>query len=61
MIIRPARVDDAEALTTLINAVIDTTTITFTNQRNSVQTVRDDLTARGPAFLVADLGGVAVG
>lgn len=61
MIIRPARVEDAEALTTLINAVIDTTTITFTNQRKSVQTVRDDIAARGPAFLVADHGGVAVG
>ncbi len=61
MIIRPARAGDAEALTVLINDVIDTTTITFTSQRKTVQIVRDDIAARGPAFLVVDSGGVAVG
>lgn len=61
MIIRPARPEDAEPLALILNDVIQNTTITFTTQRKSVQTVRDDIAARGPAFLVVERGGVAVG
>lgn len=32
MIIRPARVDDAEALTVILNDVIENTAITFTSE-----------------------------
>ncbi|WP_292293680.1 GNAT family N-acetyltransferase [Marivita sp.] len=61
MIIRTARPEDAEAVAMIVNEVIDTTTITFTTERKSVDMVRDDIAARGPAFLVADRGGFAVG
>lgn len=61
MIIRPARAEDAEALTTIINDVIDNTTITFTSERKTVDYVRDDIASKGPAFLVAEIDGVAAG
>jgi L-amino acid N-acyltransferase YncA len=61
MIIRPARADDAEALTVILNDVIANTTITFTSELKTVDYVRDDIAAKGPAFLVAETEGVAVG
>lgn len=61
MIIRPARADDAEALTVILNDVIANTTITFTSELKTVDYVRDDIAAKGPAFLVAETDGVAVG
>ena len=61
MIIRPARADDAEALTVILNDVIANTTITFTSELKTIDYVRDDIAAKGPAFLVAETDGVAVG
>jgi phosphinothricin acetyltransferase len=61
MIIRPARADDAEALTVILNDVIANTTITFTSELKTIDYVRDDIVAKGPAFLVAEKDGVAVG
>lgn len=61
MIIRPARADDAEALTVILNDVIENTTITFTSTPKTVDFVRDDIAARGPAFVVAEMNGRAVG
>lgn len=61
MIIRPARAEDAEALTVILNDVIDNTTITFTSQRKTVEDVQNDIAARGTAFLVAEIDGVAAG
>lgn len=61
MIIRPARSEDAEALTVILNDVIANTTITFTSDLKTVDYVRDDIAAKGPAFLVAEMDGVAVG
>lgn len=61
MIIRPARPEDAVAVRTILNDVIDTTTITFTTERKSLQTVQEDIAVRGPAFLVVEVDGVAAG
>ncbi len=61
MIIRPARAEDAEALTVILNDVIDNTTITFTSQRKTVEDVQNDIAARGTAFLVAEIDSVAAG
>lgn len=61
MIIRPARPEDAEAVMALVNDVIVNTTITFTTELKSLQTVQDDIAARGRAFLVVEVDGVAAG
>lgn len=61
MIIRPARPEDAEAVMALVNDVIANTTITFTNELKSLQTVQDDIAARGRAFLVVEVDGIAAG
>ncbi|WP_299792094.1 GNAT family N-acetyltransferase [uncultured Marivita sp.] len=61
MIIRPARPEDAEPLTVILNDVIDNTTITFTSERKNAQYLRDDIAARGAAFQVVELDGEAAG
>ncbi|WP_439522882.1 GNAT family N-acetyltransferase [Marivita sp.] len=61
MIIRPARAEDAEALTVILNDVIDNTTITFTSERKSVDYLREDIATRGVAFQVVEVDGVAAG
>ncbi|GGB95684.1 N-acetyltransferase [Marivita lacus] len=61
MIIRPARPEDAEAVMALVNDVIANTTITFTTELKSLQTVQDDIAARGRAFLVVEVDGIAAG
>lgn len=61
MIIRPARAEDAEALTVILNDVIDNTTITFTSERKSVDYLREDIATRGAAFQVVEVDGVAAG
>ncbi len=61
MIIRPARPEDAEAVMALVNDVIANTAITFTTELKSLQTVQDDIAARGRAFLVVEEDGVAAG
>lgn len=61
MIIRPARPEDAEAVMALVNDVIANTTITFTTELKSLQTVQDDIASRGRAFLVVEVDGVAAG
>jgi len=61
MIIRPARPEDAEAVMALVNDVIANTTITFTTELKSLETVQDDIAARGRAFLVVEMDGIAAG
>ncbi len=61
MIIRPARPEDAEAVMALVNDVIVNTTITFTTELKSLQTVQDDIASRGRAFLVVEVDGIAAG
>lgn len=61
MIIRPARPEDAEAVMALVNDVIVNTTITFTTELKSLQTVQDDIAARGRAFLVVEVDGIVAG
>lgn len=61
MIIRPARPEDAEAVLALVNDVIANTAITFTTELKSLQTVQDDIAARGRAFLVVEVDGIVAG
>jgi len=61
MIIRPARPGDAGVVMAILNYMIDTTSITFTTERKSLQAVQDDIAARGRAFLVVEVAGVAAG
>lgn len=61
MIIRPARPEDAEPLVTILNDVIDSTTITFTTERKTADLVRRDIAERGAAFQVVALDGEVAG
>jgi len=61
MIIRRARPEDAEPLTLILNDVIANTTITFTSDLKTVDYLRDEIAARGPAFQVVEVDGVAAG
>ncbi|WP_425098919.1 N-acetyltransferase family protein [Tropicibacter sp. S64] len=55
--IRTATSDDAVAIAALWNEAIDTTSITFTTERKTLEGLRKDIAQRGPLFLVADLDG----
>ncbi|WP_439124770.1 GNAT family N-acetyltransferase [Marivita sp.] len=61
MIIRRARPEDAEPLTLILNDVIANTTITFTSDLKTVDYLRDEIAARGAAFQVVEVDGVAAG
>lgn len=45
----------------MVNDLVDTTTVTFTNVRKSKDTIIDDILARGPAFQVAEQDGEVAG
>lgn len=55
MTIRPARVEDAQEIADITNAIIDDTLVTFTTDRRSVAQIASDIAERGPGFLVAEL------
>ena len=61
MIIRRARPEDAEPLTLILNDAIANTTITFTSDLKTVDYLRDEIAARGAAFQVVEVDGVAAG
>ena len=61
MNIRLARIEDASAVAAVSNTMIRDTLVTFTTDQRSVESVAVDIEARGPAFLVADIGGNVVG
>lgn len=54
MIIRPAQVLDAPAIADITNAIIRDTLITFTTDQRNVESITEDISGRGPAFLVAE-------
>ncbi|MEP5153869.1 N-acetyltransferase family protein [Planktotalea sp.] len=61
MIIRTAHTHDAEAICKIANPLIENTTVTFTTELKTVETVANDIAAREGAFLVAETGGVVLG
>ena len=61
MNIRPARIEDASAVAVILNTIIRDTLATFTTDLRSVESIAVEIQARGPAFLVADIGGNVVG
>ncbi|MEX0316833.1 MAG: N-acetyltransferase family protein [Ruegeria sp.] len=61
MTIRRAREEDADAIAAITNQVIRDTLITFTTDEREAGKISEDIAARGPAFLVAELDGQVVG
>ncbi|CAD0183644.1 N-acyltransferase YncA [Ruegeria sp. THAF57] len=61
MIIRKAKVTDADAVAKITNQIIRDTLVTFTIAERDVGSIASDIQARGPAFLVAELDGQVVG
>ena len=61
MKVRQAKVDDAPAVASIMNAIVRDTLFTFTTDQRSVESVAADIRTRGPAFLVAETGGDVVG
>lgn len=59
--VRPAEPRDAAQVCAIWNEVIATTAATFTTELKTVDGVTADIAARGRAFLVAEVGGEAVG
>ncbi|WP_171173839.1 GNAT family N-acetyltransferase [Ruegeria sp. HKCCD8929] len=61
MTIRRAREEDADAIAAITNQVIRDTLITFTTDEREAGKIAEDIAARGPAFLVAELDGQVAG
>ncbi|QBF32847.1 GNAT family N-acetyltransferase [Thalassococcus sp. S3] len=61
MIIRQGKAGDAPALCDITNDIIRNTLITFTDEERSMDAMTRNITARGQAFLVAEMEGKAVG
>lgn len=61
MILRPAEPRDAPQIAAIWNDVIDNTAATFTTERKTEVGLIADMTARGPAFLVACRGEAVLG
>ena len=61
MIIRQARVWDAEAIAAITNQIIRDTLITFTTTERSADNIAEDIRNRGRAYLVAEDAGLLQG
>lgn len=61
MSVRTARPEDAEALTDILNALITGTTVTFTTEVKTVETVQADIGKRGTAYKVVEIDGLVRG
>lgn len=61
MNVRLARVGDAAAIAEITNAFIRDTLVTFTTQERSADSIAEDIRARGPGYLVAELDGQVAG
>jgi phosphinothricin acetyltransferase len=63
-VIRPARVEDAAAIAEIWNRVIAETTVTFTTELKTAESIADDITTRlaaGRGYLVAEEDGKVSG
>ena len=61
IVIRPAEVGDAIAICGFWNPWIETTSITFSTDLRTPESVAADIAARGEAFLVAEAAGQIIG
>lgn len=61
MTVRQARADDAVAIAAMVNEIVDTTTVTFTTIRKTIESVEADIILHGAAYQVAELEGVVIG
>lgn len=61
MIVRTARPDDAAALTDILNTLIAGTTVTFTSEVKTVDTVLADIAKHGTAYKVVEIDGAVRG
>ncbi|NOD34662.1 MULTISPECIES: GNAT family N-acetyltransferase [unclassified Ruegeria] len=61
MKVRPARPADALAIAEIANQIIRETLVTFTTDTRSAESIAEDIRARGPGFLVAEIEGRVVG
>ncbi|GHG99916.1 GNAT family N-acetyltransferase [Pseudodonghicola xiamenensis] len=61
MIIRPATAADAEALCAISNPIIRDTVITFSSTEKTPESVVEEIAARAPAYVVAELEGRVLG
>lgn len=61
MILRQATRADSPDIAAITNAMIRDTLITFTTDEKTPAAIGDDITASGPAFLVAEVEGRVVG
>lgn len=61
MILRAATFSDAGAICDITNSIIRDTLITFTTVQKTTADIADQITRRGPRFLVAETDGQVVG
>ncbi|NOD74683.1 MULTISPECIES: GNAT family N-acetyltransferase [unclassified Ruegeria] len=61
MKVRQAQPADAHAIAEITNQIIRETLVTFTTDTRSVESIAEDILARGPGFLVAEIEGRVVG
>ncbi len=61
MRVRQAQPADAAEIALITNAIIRDTLVTFTTDERSVESIADDIRARGAAFLVAEDQGRVIG
>ncbi|SLN31067.1 N-acyltransferase YncA [Roseivivax jejudonensis] len=59
--LRPARIEDSEAVLAIVNPIITDTAITFSSTPRTLESVRNDIAARGRAFIVAERAGRIAG
>ncbi|WP_050602893.1 GNAT family N-acetyltransferase [Ruegeria sp. 6PALISEP08] len=61
MKVRPAQPADAPAIAEITNQIIRETLVTFTTDTRSAESIAQDIHARGPGFLVAEVDDHVVG
>lgn len=61
MIIRPARIADADAIAIITNKIIEETLVTFTTSIRTVEGIAEDIKNRAGRYLVVEIGGQVSG
>lgn len=61
MILRQARLQDAEAIKALANDIIENTQVTFTTKTRTLAEVEAEIRDKGKRFLVAEVDGILAG
>lgn len=61
MILRQARLQDAEAIKALANDIIENTQVTFTTKTRTLAEIEAEIRDKGKRFLVAEVDGILAG